>query len=378
MKVTVSLNEKKQGVELLFRELLAKALSNRLKELGFKQGYNQSLKWYAPKHPAYISYARNLKEALLKEEPLENVPIHPSYHPTEENIDHNKFSYVTLSFGTKEALKQSSYVVFDPYKAIAAAVARQFGKNQYDTSFKQVDVSARKYKRKARVLLKAGKVIPAVQVENPATKANKLKTTPDKTPSSPIRELPAKTDPKNGHSNGHLAQEELSSFYSWMSKKANSSIVDLDRSSFITWMLRNHPKVGAKKIESYWKQIKEDLMEFDKLLNSYMAPRKWKVPVKEIVLSVEKTETALGYDLNLGHQFTGWRDANSYMWKLAKTLYREVAFRLTWENGTVSQGIAPVKNTFSKDSPNLSDLIFHQKAWTVFIVDLQQKVGHFF
>lgn len=159
MKVEVSLNDEKRGVELLFSEELPNGLADRLKEFGFKQGFRQPLKWYAPQHPAYINYANELKEALLKDRAFLSVDIQPSFAPTEENIDHNKFSYVTISYNDGVGKEQSSYVVFDSYKAIATSIATRFGKKKYGASFKEVDVSPRNYKRKARALLKEGKVI---------------------------------------------------------------------------------------------------------------------------------------------------------------------------------------------------------------------------
>ncbi len=159
MKVEVTLNDAKRGVELLFSEELPKGLANRLKEVGFKQGFREHLKWYAPQHPAFITYAEELKEALLKEEAFLSVDIQPSFEPSEENIDHDKFSYVTISFSKEKNKEQDSYVLFDSYKTIATAISKRFGKNKYGVAFLDVDVSPRNYKRKARALLKEGKVI---------------------------------------------------------------------------------------------------------------------------------------------------------------------------------------------------------------------------
>ncbi len=159
MKVEVILNDAKRGVELLFSEELPKGLANRLKEVGFKQGFKEPLKWYAPQHPAFINYAKELKEALLKDEAFLSIHIQPSFDPSEENIDHNKFSYVTISFNKDKNKEQDSYVLFDSYKTIATAISKRFGKNKYGVAFLDVDVSPRNYKRKARKLLQEGKVI---------------------------------------------------------------------------------------------------------------------------------------------------------------------------------------------------------------------------
>ncbi|MBL4575133.1 MAG: hypothetical protein JKY51_03420 [Opitutaceae bacterium] len=159
MKVEVALNDAKRGVELLFSEELSKELSNHLKEFGFKQGFREPLKWYATQHPAYNNYAEDLKKALLKGEAFTSVHIQPSFEPTEANIDHNKFSYVTISFNKNAKKEQESYVVFDSFKTVATAIAKRYGKNKYEAAFNGVDVSARNYKKKARALLSEGKVI---------------------------------------------------------------------------------------------------------------------------------------------------------------------------------------------------------------------------
>lgn len=159
MKVEITLNDAKRGVELLFNEGTSKELSNRLKEFGFKQGFRQPLKWYAPQHPAFVTYAGELKEALLKGRHFASVHIRPSFLPSEENIDHNKFSYVTISYNKGGNKEQDSFVVFDSYKTVATAIANHYAKQTYGDAFKEIDVSPRNYKRKARTLLKEGKVI---------------------------------------------------------------------------------------------------------------------------------------------------------------------------------------------------------------------------
>jgi hypothetical protein len=165
MKVEITLNELKRGIELFFSEELTKELANRLKGFGFKQGFRDPLKWYAPQHPAFVTFAGELKEALLKGRAFLSVHIQPSFSPTQANIDHNKFSYVTISYNKNAKKEQESFVLFDSYKVVATAIATRYGKNKYRTAFKGVDVSPRNYKRKARALLKEGKVIAEIKPE---------------------------------------------------------------------------------------------------------------------------------------------------------------------------------------------------------------------
>ncbi len=159
MQVDVSYNDEKNGIELLFSEKLPEDISIYLKGIGFKDTFKKPLKWYVTQHPAYKKYAEDLKEALANGKPFKSVLIQPSYSPSEENIDHNKFSYVTISFLTDGAKEQESFVVFDPYKRVATEIGTRYGINKYGSSFKEIDVSPRNYKRKARTLLKEGKII---------------------------------------------------------------------------------------------------------------------------------------------------------------------------------------------------------------------------
>ena len=159
MKLEVHLNDEKNGVELLFSQGLPIALYERLLELGFKYSFHESLKWYAPRHPAYVGYANALRQALFDGKDFLSVPIRPSFTPSEENIDQNKFSYVSIYFNKNGEVKRESYVVFDSYKKVAADIANRFGRDTYKEDFIKVEVYARKYKIKARVLLEWRKVI---------------------------------------------------------------------------------------------------------------------------------------------------------------------------------------------------------------------------
>jgi hypothetical protein len=159
MNVEYSFNDKKKGIELHFSEEPSKEQAAHLKASGFEEAYKQPLKWYAKQHPAFITFAKNLKNTLLKGEPFSNVLIQPSFEPSPENIDHNKFSYVTISFKEGAETKTENYVLFDSYKVISQIVATRFGKKKYGSAFKEVDVTPRNYKVISRELLKQGKVI---------------------------------------------------------------------------------------------------------------------------------------------------------------------------------------------------------------------------
>ncbi|MCB0376218.1 MAG: hypothetical protein KDD04_09895, partial [Sinomicrobium sp.] len=220
MRIEVILNDAKSGVELLFSKELPIALSNRLKEYGFKPVNGQPLKRYAPQHPAFINYAKALQEALLKGKDLLSVHIQPSFEPSRENIDNTKFSYVMISFSKDGAIKQESYVVFDPYKKVAAAIATRFGQYKYKEAFKGVAVYPRNYKANARTLLKEGKVITGApreaqpEAENAASGVKQHETASDKeadtTPGGPSKKSEGEQLTDLGFKNLFTAEEAFS------------------------------------------------------------------------------------------------------------------------------------------------------------------------
>ena len=159
MKLETFHNKEQNGVELLFSQEPPKKLADRLTVLGFKKGFVVPLKWTVKSsHPAYLTYAKELKEAVSKNGDYLKVPIRPSFQPSDENIDHDKFTYVTISYQEGEEKKQANFVLFDSYKKVAADIANRYAEQHYKNIL-SVDVAPRKYKRKARLLFSEGKVI---------------------------------------------------------------------------------------------------------------------------------------------------------------------------------------------------------------------------
>ena len=160
MTVEVTYNQEKERDELLFSDELTKETETFLKEkIGLNQHFRNPKKWLGVNHPAYRTFIQELKTALLKGQSIESIELQPSFSPSEENIDHNKFSYVTISYEKDGTIEYDNYVVFDSYKKVAGYVAESFGKQKFGDAYKGVDVYPRNYKRKARTLLKEGKVI---------------------------------------------------------------------------------------------------------------------------------------------------------------------------------------------------------------------------
>lgn len=178
MELSITENKKKKGIELSFSEELPKILKTFLKEVGFKSTVRDNLIWYADAHPAYKNVATSLKEVFAKNGDWESVSIYPSFEPSENNIDLNKFSVVTIYFQGTEKAQQQDYVLFDSYKKVALEVATNFGVMKYGDSLKHIEVFPRTLKRKARQLFHDGKIIhripeqiklenePAKEVEN--------------------------------------------------------------------------------------------------------------------------------------------------------------------------------------------------------------------
>ena len=165
MELLITENKKKKGVELSFSEELPQKLATFLKELGFKEALRNPLKWYADAHPAYQKFATSLSEVLSNNGDWETVNVYPSFKPSLENIDANKFSVITIYFQGTEKAQQQDYVLFDSYKKVALEIATHFAMIQYGDTLKHIEVYPRNYKRKARELFKEGKIIQRVPEE---------------------------------------------------------------------------------------------------------------------------------------------------------------------------------------------------------------------
>ena len=118
MTVTIAHNETKKGIELSFKGALPKELATFLRELGFKESLGTIKIWYADKHPAYENFATSLKEVLAKGEDWNTIIIQPSFTPSLENIDTNKFSVVSIYYKEKDNTQSRDYVIFESYKIV--------------------------------------------------------------------------------------------------------------------------------------------------------------------------------------------------------------------------------------------------------------------
>lgn len=175
MQLSITHNEKKKGVELLFSVELPKELATFLRELGFKESLSNSKMWYVDKHPAYETFASSLKEILDKEEDWKSAIVKPSFAPSLENIDNNKFSVVAIYYRGEQKTESNDYVVFDSYKKVATKIATQFAIETYGEDFKHIEVFPRNYKVKARGLFKENQIIDAsISLETNKPKSEEL------------------------------------------------------------------------------------------------------------------------------------------------------------------------------------------------------------
>ncbi|MDH5415339.1 MAG: DUF1249 domain-containing protein, partial [Flavobacteriaceae bacterium] len=162
MKVDISYNDELNGLELHFSEKPSPSIIAEVKtKMGFRYSRAKNL-WWAKKTNQRVEFAEKLKETLSGEQIPENISIEiqPSHAPSEENIKHRKFSYVTLWFLNENGKSETEkYVLFEPSKNLAIDIATQFGKNTHGDRFERVDVYPRNYVREARKLLAAGQII---------------------------------------------------------------------------------------------------------------------------------------------------------------------------------------------------------------------------
>ena len=165
MQVTITENEEKNAIELLFSENLPKEFSTFLLELGFREVLKKNNIWYADAHPAYKSFATSLRDAFSRGDDWKTVSMYPSFQPSLENIDKSKFSFVKISYRGKEKTEKDEYVLFDPYKKVAMQIATQYAITKYGDDLQNVEVSPRNYKRKARIIYDKGQIINRFKVD---------------------------------------------------------------------------------------------------------------------------------------------------------------------------------------------------------------------
>ncbi|MEQ3656489.1 MAG: N-6 DNA methylase [Dokdonia sp.] len=159
MELQILRNENKNGIELLFSEELPKELSSFLRELGIKESLGGKNMWYVNAHPAYENFVKSLSDVLANNGDWKSINIYPSFEPSLENIDENKFSVVTIHFRGSEKAQTQDYVLFDSYKKVAKEIATQYAIMKYGEDFKHLEVYPRKYKVKARTLFNDDKII---------------------------------------------------------------------------------------------------------------------------------------------------------------------------------------------------------------------------
>ena len=172
MELSITHNENKKGIELLFSEELPEKLTTFLRELGFKESLKDKNTWYVDAHPAYKSFATSLRDAFSRGEDWETVAVYPSFQPSFENIDKSKFSFVSISYRGAEKAKTKDYVLFDPYKKVATEIASQYAIAKYGDDLQNIEVSPRNYKRKARILYDNGQIINRIKVDEKTEKEN--------------------------------------------------------------------------------------------------------------------------------------------------------------------------------------------------------------
>ncbi len=172
MELSITHNENKKGIELLFSEDLPEKLITFLRELGFKESLKDKNTWYADAHPAYKSFATSLRDAFSRGEDWETVSVYPSFQPSLENIDKSKFSFVSISYRGAEKAETKDYVLFDPYKKVAKEIANQYAITKYGDDLQNIEVSPRNYKRKARILYDNGQIINRIKVDEKTEKEN--------------------------------------------------------------------------------------------------------------------------------------------------------------------------------------------------------------
>lgn len=246
MKVAISYNDELNGIELRFSEKPSAGVIQEVKKkMGFRYSKRQNM-WYATRNTQRETFAKDLQEALQSGEAPQHISIEvqPSHEPSEENIKHRKFSYVTIYF--KDAAGKSEterFVLFEPSKNLALDIATQFAQNRYGDSLERVDVYPKNYVREARTLLAAGKIITGTDKPSPPEKVKEE----TQQATSEQKELMDKEK-----------LEVLSAFEKFHQKrKEEFSEVTIEEHElpiqFGAWLRINHPELIDQK-DSIWQE----------------------------------------------------------------------------------------------------------------------------
>lgn len=244
MKVDISYNDELNGIELRFSEKpSAEIIQEVKKKMGFRYSKRQNM-WYATRNAQRETFANDLQQALQsgKDPQHISIDVQPSNEPSEENIKHRKFSYVTIYFKDANGKGDTErFVLFEPSKNLALDIATQFAQNIYGDSLEKVYVYPRNYVREARKLLAAGKIITGTGKPSLAEK---------------VKEEVKQTAPKILTAKEKL--EVLSAFGKFHQKrKEEFPEVSIEEHElpiqFGSWLRANRPELIDQK-ESIWKE----------------------------------------------------------------------------------------------------------------------------
>ena len=162
----VAIDTTNNTLGLLFSEKPPIDLLDYLEYLGFRSKEADHTQYFVAKHPSYTFFSEDLQEALQKGVSYMDIPIRAAYLPTEDNIDHDKFSYVTITYLEGKHPVVENFILFDTFKNIAYAIASQYAKSQKGLPLQSILVTPRKNKAKARKLLWSGRVLGAIKPKN--------------------------------------------------------------------------------------------------------------------------------------------------------------------------------------------------------------------
>ncbi len=164
MRLTITYNKEKNGIELMFIPKLSdKILEGYLMDLGFKKSNSKDGMWYVIDRPSYTNYAKKLQEAFKDGIDPKTIKVAPSFDVDRNHIDHYQFSLVNIKTDDdKDEDKGVDYVIFDDLKKTALDIATRFANAKYGSKLNSVSVSPRNYKRRARNAFDEGRIITGI------------------------------------------------------------------------------------------------------------------------------------------------------------------------------------------------------------------------
>ena len=186
MKFTQKTNSKKGTVEITFPTDLSAENEGFLTQIGVHKIGGSKRHWQVKQHPIYLAFFQAIKNSGNPDISFSDIPLIPSHPPKESSID--KYLYSIVVATTSKSSQPQEFIVFESFKQPAEVITRRYLHKHFGESASIKRIYPRKFKKKARIIFKAGRIIQPtsdVRVETIKKPSRATSKTPKATPAKP-------------------------------------------------------------------------------------------------------------------------------------------------------------------------------------------------